>query len=156
VCAGYWRNPQATAEAITDGWFHTGDGARQDKDGFFYIVGRFKDMIKSGGENIYAAEVEAIFRDHPAVQDAALIGQPDEKWGEVGLMIVVCKPGQSTNENELTNFCDGKLARYKIPKRIIFAESLPYSPYGKVEKVKLRERYLQGSGYRDQGTVSDP
>ncbi|MBI5030602.1 MAG: long-chain fatty acid--CoA ligase [Chloroflexi bacterium] len=142
VCAGYWRNTQATAESITDGWFHTGDGARQDEDGFFYIVGRFKDMIKSGGENIYAAEVEAIFRDHPAVQDAALIGQPDEKWGEVGLMIVVCKPGQAATENNLLKFCDGKLARYKIPKRIIFADSLPYSPYGKVEKVKLKAKYV--------------
>ncbi len=142
VCAGYWRNPQATAEAITDGWFHTGDGARQDEDGFFYIVGRFKDMIKSGGENIYAAEVEAVFRDHPAVQDAALIGMPDEKWGEVGLMIVVCKPGQTTTENDLLKFCDGKLARYKIPKRIVFTDSLPYSPYGKVEKVKLKAKYV--------------
>jgi fatty-acyl-CoA synthase len=143
VCAGYWRNPQATAEAITDGWFHTGDGARMDEDGFFYIVGRFKDMIKSGGENIYAAEVEAVFRDHPAVQDAALIGAPDEKWGEVGLMVVVSKPGQSATEDELLKFCDGRLARYKLPKRVIFADALPYSPYGKVEKARLREQYLE-------------
>lgn len=141
VCTGYWRNPQATAQAITDGWFHTGDGMRMDEDGFFYFVGRFKDMIKSGGENIYAAEVEKIFRDHPAVQDAALIGKPDEKWGEVGLMIVLLKSGQSATEDELLKFCEGKLARFKIPKQVIFTDALPYSPYGKVEKVKLRERY---------------
>lgn len=142
ICAGYWKNPQATQDAITDGWFHTGDMARRDEDGFFYIIGRFKDMIKSGGENVYAAEVETIFRDHPAVQDAALIGQPDEKWGEVGLMIVLLKSGQSATQDDLLNFCDGKLARYKIPKRIVFANEFPYSPYGKIEKAKLREKYL--------------
>ncbi len=142
VCAGYWRNPQATAESITDGWFHTGDMARRDEDGFFYILGRFKDMIKSGGENVYAAEVEMIFRDHPAVQDAALIGAPDEKWGEVGWMIVLLKPGQTVTEDELLKFCEGKLARYKIPKRVIFTNTFPYSPYGKIEKAKLREKYL--------------
>lgn len=142
VCAGYWRNPKATAESITDGWFHTGDMARCDEDGFYYIIGRFKDMIKSGGENVYAAEVETVFRDHPAVQDAALIGAPDEKWGEVGWMIVVLKAGQTATEDELLKFCEGKLARYKIPKRVILTDALPYSPYGKIEKTKLRERYL--------------
>lgn len=142
VCAGYWKNPKATTEAMTDGWFHTGDMARRDEDGFFYIIGRFKDMIKSGGENIYAAEVETIFRDHPAVADAALIGQPDEKWGEIGLMIVLPKPGQSATQADLLKFCEGKLARYKIPKRIVFANEFPYSPYGKIEKAKLREKYL--------------
>jgi fatty-acyl-CoA synthase len=142
VCSGYWRNPQATASALREGWFHTGDMARQDEDGFFYIVGRYKDMIKSGGENIYAAEVEAIFRQHPAVADAALIGQPDAKWGEVGLMIVLLKPGHSATQEELQAFCQGQLARYKIPKRVIFADALPYSPYGKVEKAKLKEKYV--------------
>lgn len=142
VCAGYWRNPEATADALREGWFHTGDMARRDEDGYYYIVGRFKDMIKSGGENVYAAEVETVFRDHPAVQDAALIGQPDEKWGEVGLMIVILKPNQQATEAELQRFCDARLARFKIPKRIVFAETLPYTPYGKVEKAKLREKYL--------------
>ncbi|MBL8056344.1 MAG: long-chain fatty acid--CoA ligase [Anaerolineales bacterium] len=142
VCAGYWRNPAATAEVLRDGWFHTGDMARRDADGFYTIVGRFKDMLKSGGENVYAAEVEAVFRDHPAVADAALIGQPDEKWGEVGLLVVVCRPGQTAGEDELLAFCQGRLAKFKIPKRLVFAEALPYSPYGKVEKLKLRELYL--------------
>lgn len=142
VCSGYWRNPQATASALREGWFHTGDMARRDEDGFFYIVGRYKDMIKSGGENIYAAEVEAIFRQHPAVADAALIGQPDAKWGEVGLMVVMLQPGHTATQEELQAFCQGQLARYKIPKRVIFADSLPYSPYGKVEKARLKEKYV--------------
>lgn len=143
VCTGYWRNPEASAEALTDGWFHTGDSMRKDEDGFFYFFGRFKDMIKSGGENIYAAEVEKVFRDHPSVADAALIGKPDEKWGEVGLMIVMLKSGQETSEEDLLTFCQGQLARYKIPKQVIFTDAFPYSPYGKVEKNKLREKYLQ-------------
>jgi fatty-acyl-CoA synthase len=142
VCAGYWKNSDATARAISDGWFHTGDMARRDEDGYFFIIGRFKDMIKSGGENVYAAEVETIFRDHPAVADAALIGKPDPKWDEVGLMIVLLKPGHTATEDELLKFCDGKLARFKIPKQVIFTDALPYSPYGKIEKVKLREKYL--------------
>ena len=142
VCAGYWRNPEATAEAITDGWFHTGDIARMDDDGFFTIIGRAKDMIISGGENIYAAEVEAIFREHESVADAVLIGEPHEKWGEVGLMIVLLEPGKTTTEDVLKDFCDERLARYKIPKRVVFADSLPYSPYGKVIKAELREKYL--------------
>lgn len=143
VCSGYWRNPQATAEAIVDGWFHTGDMAHMDEDGFYYIDGRYKDMIKSGGENIYAAEVESVYRAHPAVKDAALIGRPDQKWGEVGLIIVVLEQDQYVSEDELKLFCEGKLARYKIPKQTIFADKLPYSAYGKVEKVRLREKYLK-------------
>ncbi len=142
VCLGYWKNPEATAEALRGGWFHTGDMAHQDEDGFYFIVGRYKDMIKSGGENIYAAEVESVFREHPAVADVALIGQPDEKWGEVGLMIVALKPGCRAEEEELLELCRGRLARFKIPRRILFTDSLPYSPYGKVEKAKLRAQYL--------------
>jgi fatty-acyl-CoA synthase len=99
-------------------------------------------MIKSGGENIYAAEVEAVFREHPAVKDAALIGKPDTKWGEVGLMIVILEEGQQVTEEALKEFCGGKLARFKIPKEVVFAESLPYSAYGKVEKEKLKKAYL--------------
>ncbi len=142
VCAGYWNRPEATAESLKDGWFHTGDMARQDEEGYFYIAGRFKDMIISGGENVYAAEVEAVFREHAAVADAALIGQPDEKWGEVGLMIVACKPGQSVGAEELLQFCQGRLAKYKIPKKVQFVEALPYSPYGKVIKADLRMMFM--------------
>jgi fatty-acyl-CoA synthase len=145
VTSGYWRNSEATSKAIVDGWFHTGDMAHRDEDGFYYIDGRYKDMIKSGGENIYAAEVEAVFRQHPAVKDAALIGRPDKTWGEVGLMIVILEDGESATEDELKEFCRQRLARFKIPREIIFADQLPYSAYGKVEKVKLKEKYLQGA-----------
>jgi fatty-acyl-CoA synthase len=142
VCAGYWRNPEATAESLVDGWFHTGDMARQDDEGYFYIAGRYKDMIISGGENVYAAEVEAIFREHEAVADAALIGQPDEKWGEVGLVVVALNPGESASTEELLAHCQSRLARYKIPKQIEFVDELPYSPYGKVIKAELREKWI--------------
>jgi fatty-acyl-CoA synthase len=142
VFSGYWRNPEATAESLVDGWFHTGDMACRDADGFYTIVGRSKDMIISGGENVYAAEVEAVFREHPAVAETALIGKPDEKWGEVGLIIVVLHENEQLGADELARFCQGRLARYKMPKEIIFAADLPYSPYGKIEKVKLREQYL--------------
>jgi fatty-acyl-CoA synthase len=142
VCNGYWNNPEATQNSLKDGWFYTGDMARKDEQGYYYIVGRYKDMIISGGENIYAAEVEAVFREHPAVADAALIGQPDEKWGEVGLIIVALKPGMSRTSAELLQFCIGRLAKYKIPKRVEFVQSLPYSPYGKVIKSELREKFV--------------
>jgi fatty-acyl-CoA synthase len=149
VCTGYWRNPEASAESLwydpADGsgpWFCTGDMARMDEDGFYYIIGRYKDMIKSGGENIYAAEVEAVFREHAAVADAALIGIPHETWGEVGLMVVVVEEGQSTTEEELKAFCGAHLARYKVPKKVTFVDALPYSSYGKVLKVELKKRYV--------------
>nr|VFJ46122.1 MAG: fatty-acyl-CoA synthase [Candidatus Kentron sp. FW] len=142
VCSGYWNNPDATTEAIRDGWFHTGDMVYRDADGFYYIVGRFKDMIISGGENIYATEVEATFLEHPHVAEAALIGQPDEKFGEVGLMIVVPRAGTSPTVEELLQVCEEKLARYKVPKRVVFTDALPYSPYGKVQKAELRKKFI--------------
>jgi fatty-acyl-CoA synthase len=149
VCTGYWQNPAASAEALwTDPatgsgpWFRTGDMARQDEDGFFYIIGRYKDMIKSGGENIYAAEVEGVFCEHPSVREAALIGVPDAKWGEVGLMVVVLKDGQAASEEELRSFCRERLARFKVPKQVVFSDALPYSEYGKVIKGDLKRRYV--------------
>jgi fatty-acyl-CoA synthase len=142
VCLGYWRNQQATDQVLVDGWFHTGDVAQRDEDGFYTIIGRAKDMIISGGENIYAAEVEAVFRQYPGVVDAALIGEPHEKWGEVGLMIVLMAEGMTATEAELKDFCNDHLARYKIPKRIVFTGALPYSPYGKVMKAVLRKQYV--------------
>ena len=148
VCTGYWRNPEARAESLwydpVDGsgpWFCTGDMFRRDEDGFYTIIGRYKDMIKSGGENIYAAEVETVFREHPAVADAALIGMPHETWGEVGLMVVVLEAGVTATEEELQAFCGEHLARYKIPQTVVFAGDLPYSSYGKVLKGQLKERY---------------
>jgi fatty-acyl-CoA synthase len=153
VCTGYWRNPEASAEVLwhdpvngSGPWFRTGDMARTDEDGYFYIIGRYKDMIKSGGENIYAAEVEAVFREHPAVDDAALIGLPHETWGEVGLMVVVLEEGQTASEEELKAFCGEHLARFKIPKKVVFAEALPYSSYGKVLKTELKKQYVGPGG----------
>jgi fatty-acyl-CoA synthase len=116
--------------------------ASRDEDGCYTIIGRYKDMIKSGGENIYAAEVENVFTEHPAVAEAALIGEPHEKWGEVGLMVVVLDERQVATEGELKAFCQGKLARYKIPKRVVFTDALPYSPYGKVMKIELKKRFV--------------
>ncbi|MCP5094363.1 MAG: long-chain fatty acid--CoA ligase [Chloroflexi bacterium] len=142
VSVGYWNNPEATANALRGDWFYTGDMARQDEDGFFYIAGRYKDMIISGGENVYAAEVEAVFLEHKAVAEAAMIGQPDAKWGEVGLMVVVLSADHAATEANLRTFCQQRLARYKVPKRVIFVDKLPYSPYGKVLKPVLRERIL--------------
>jgi fatty-acyl-CoA synthase len=146
VCTGYWRNPEASSEALCDDpggpWFRTGDMARMDKDGFYYIIGRYKDMIKSGGENIYAAEVEAVFREHPAIKDCALIGMPDEKWGEVGMLVLLLEEGLLVDDVKLKAFGGQQLARYKLPKAYVIAEKLPYSAYGKVEKAKLRETYL--------------
>ena len=115
--------------------------AKNTKITLITIVDRIKDMIISGGENIYAAEVEAVFREHPAVADAALIGRPDDKWGEVGLIVVMLKPGKIATVEDLLTLCQGRLARYKIPKQIVF-DALPYSPYGKVIKQELRAKYV--------------
>ena len=143
VMLGYYKNEEATRAAIDeDGWFHTGDMAKRNAEGFIYIIGRYKDMIKSGGENIYAAEVEAVFRDHPAVADCALIGKPDPKWDEVGVMVVVLEKGKTATEAELIAFCKERLANYKVPKQVIFADSLPYSAYGKIQKAELKKKYL--------------
>ena len=142
VCSGYWQRPEETANAFREGWFHTGDMARRDAAGFYTITGRFKDMIISGGENVYAAEVEAVALEHPDVTQAALIGRPDEKWGEVGLMIVVLSGNSAVTADELRAYCRARLAAYKVPKEVVFTDSLPVSAYGKVEKQKLKERYL--------------
>ncbi len=142
ICSGYLNNPKATAETIRDGWFYTGDMAKQDADGYVTIVGRVKDMLISGGENVYAAEVEAAFMAHPAVQECALIGKPDHKWGEVGLLFVVLENGQTADSEQLLDFSRQQLARFKVPKEILFLDQLPHSPYGKVEKLKLKEMYI--------------
>ena len=138
VSNGYWKNPAATAEAYVDGgWFRTGDLARRDSDGFFYIAGRRKDMFISGGVNIYPAEVEAELVQHPSVRDAAVLGVPDAKWGEVGVAFVVAK---DVVAGDLETFLAGRLARYKVPRSFIFIDVLPRTPYGKVLKEELRKR----------------
>ncbi len=138
--SGYWRRPDATAEVFVDGWFTTGDLARIDEEGFIYIVDRKKDMIISGGENIYPAEVEDVLYRHPAVAEATVIGAPHEHWGEVPKAIVVVKPGVTLTGGELIAFCEGKLARFKIPKSVEFTDALPRNAAGKVLKRLLREQ----------------
>ncbi len=143
VSLGYWRNPEATAAALdADGWFHSGDQARRDEDGFFYVAGRAKDMIISGGVNVYPAEIEAELVRHPAVEDAAVVGVPDEKWGEVGVAFVVPLAGRELAAEELVEHLAGRLARFKIPRAFRFLEELPRTAYGKVVKGDLRELYL--------------
>ncbi len=141
VTPGYWNNPEATAEAIRDGWLHTGDLATRDADGCYTIVGRLKDMIISGGENVYPAEVESVMYRHPAIKEAALIGIPDDKWGEVGRAIVVKEPGHSLDADDLTVFLRERLARYKVPKSVVFVEALPKTGAGKIDKKALVDQY---------------
>jgi fatty-acyl-CoA synthase len=142
VCLGYWNNQEATSAARDrHGWFHTGDLARTDAEGFFYIAGRRKDMFISGGVNVYPAEVEAELLQHPAVADAAVVGIPDETWGEVGVAFVVCRTGHAADANQFTAFLEQRLARYKIPRQFVAVEALPRTPYGKVQKPLLRQEY---------------
>jgi fatty-acyl-CoA synthase len=141
VCSGYWNNAAASAAALRDGWFRTGDLVRRDEEGYFYIVGRQKDMFISGGENIYPAEVEELLATHPAVAEAALIGVADARWGEVGRAIVALKPGVSADAGELIDFCRGKIANYKLPKSVVFVERLPRNAMGKIVKEELKRKY---------------
>lgn len=160
VCKGYYRNPEATAASLdAEGWFHTGDLAKKDEDGFFTIAGRKKDMLISGGVNVYPAEIEAVLFRHPLVKDVAVVGVPDEKWGEVGVAFVVRREEEGKREEknflegeegkaeaaaaaELTGFVGSRLAKYKIPREFVFVDALPRTPYGKVVKGELRSLYL--------------
>ena len=157
VCQGYFRNPEATAAALdADGWFHTGDLAKRDADGFYTIAGRKKDLFISGGVNVYPAEIEGVLFQHGGVKDVAVIGVPDEKWGEVGVAFVVRREEEEEEEgkdslkvkererekSELAAFVERRLAKYKVPREFVFVESLPRTPYGKVVKGELRSSYL--------------
>ncbi|MBW8487511.1 acyl-CoA synthetase [Actinomadura parmotrematis] len=138
VMRGYWNLPGATAEALRDGWFHSGDAARVDADGYVTIVDRIKDMIISGGENVYPAEVEQVLAAHPDVLDCAVIGVPDAIWGEVGRAVVVLRPGAGATAEELLGALGGRLAKYKIPKSVVFADALPRNPSGKLLRAPIR------------------
>ncbi len=141
-CSGYFNNPEATAEAVDErGFFHTGDVARFDEEGYFFIVDRKKDMFISGGENVYPAEIEKIIYQNPAVHMCAVIGLPDAKWGEVGKACVVLKPGAALGEAELIQFMAERLAKFKVPKSVAFLPSLPISAAGKILKRELREQF---------------
>ena len=150
VTRGYWGQPDTTAQALRDGWFHTGDGGRMDADGYLTIADRLKDMIISGGENVYSAEVEAGLRSHPAVADAAVIGLPDARWGETVHAVVVLQPSFAGSDaaalrDELVAWCRRQLAGYKCPRSIEFSAALPLSAAGKVLKTQLRAQARKAS-----------
>jgi acyl-CoA synthetase (AMP-forming)/AMP-acid ligase II len=139
VFKGYWRDANATDAAFAGGWFHTGDIGVRDEDGYLYIVDRLKDMILSGGENVAGSEVERVLYEHGAVLEAAVVGRPDDRWGEVPIAFVVLRPNTTATSDELIEHCRGQLARFKVPKEIRFLEALPRNPSGKVLKRELRE-----------------
>jgi long-chain acyl-CoA synthetase len=144
VMRGYWNNPAESALAFRGGMFRTGDVGYQDADGYFYILDRLKDMIVTGGENVYSGEVEAVIYEHPAVREAAVFGIPDPKWGELVMACVVLKPGHTLSADELLAHCRRSLANYKVPRRVEFSESeLPKSGSGKILKRVLRERFWE-------------
>jgi long-chain acyl-CoA synthetase len=140
VMKGYYRNPEKTAETLKGGWLHTGDMARMDSDGFIYLVDRKKDVVISGGENIFPVEIEAVLQSHPKIHDVAVIGAPDERMGEIVVAIIDPKPGMTMTEEEVKEFYQSRLPKYKWPRRIIF-DKVPRNPTGKIEKPKLREKY---------------
>jgi fatty-acyl-CoA synthase len=135
VFAGYWRNPDATAAALEGGWLHTGDVVERDEEGYFWIKGRLKEMFISGGENVYPAEVESVLHEHPRVRDAAVVGVPDERWGEVGAAYVVLD--EAVPEEELVAWCRERLARFKVPKSVHVVDELPRNSMGKIVKSEL-------------------
>ncbi|MGQ9733859.1 MAG: acyl-CoA synthetase [Candidatus Bipolaricaulia bacterium] len=153
--SGYWNNPEASAAALDEeGWFHTGDIVRYDEEWYFYVLDRKKDMFISGGENIYPVEIENVLYKHPAVQMCAVIGVPDPKWGEVGKACVVLKPGAKATEEELIAFMEQHLARYKVPKSVVFLKELPLSGMGKILKRELRAKFVQ-EGEEGGGSSED-
>jgi acyl-CoA synthetase (AMP-forming)/AMP-acid ligase II len=145
VMKEYYKNPGKTAETLREGWLHTGDMAREDDEGFIYIVDRKKDLVITGGENIFPVEVEETLRRHPKVYDAGVIGIPDDRLGEIAAAVIDTKPGTTLSEEEINQFCEQNLPRYKRPRRIIF-DKVPRNPTGKIEKPKLREKYANLGG----------
>ncbi|MEX0800270.1 MAG: long-chain-fatty-acid--CoA ligase [Dehalococcoidia bacterium] len=149
---GYWNLPDESAEALRGGWMHTGDAGIVDDEGYVYIQDRVKDMIVSGGENIYPREVEEVLFKHPAVADAAVIGVPHDQWGETVMAIIVLRDGQTATEEEIMEFCRDKLGGYKRPRTVSFINTLPRNPTGKVLKRQLREPYWEGQKRRVAGS----
>jgi acyl-CoA synthetase (AMP-forming)/AMP-acid ligase II len=146
VMTGYWGRPDATAEAIVDGWYHTGDVARRSADGRYTIVDRVKDMIISGGLNVYPAEVERVLREHPAVSDCCVVGIPDERWGEQVAVAVVPQPGTEFGEQDVAGWCADRLAGYKKPRRVVVADRLPTGSTGKIIRREVTALFQIGTG----------
>jgi len=145
VLAGYWSNPDATAEALEGGWFHTGDGGTIEDGGYLTISDRKKDVIITGGENVSSIEVEDVVFSHPAVAEVAVIGVPDDKWGEMVTAIVVVAEGEKVTAEEIVAHCRGRIAGYKIPKRVEFRDEMARTATGKIQKFKLRESFWKDS-----------
>jgi long-chain acyl-CoA synthetase len=142
VMAGYWGRPKETAAALTpDGWLRTGDGGYVDEDGYLFLTDRIKDMIVSGGENVYPIEVEEVLAHHPDVGEVAVVGLPDERWGEAVTAVIVPEPGATPSGEELIAFARHRLAGYKLPRRVVLVDELPRTPSGKVLKRELRDRF---------------
>ncbi|HEY0939762.1 MAG TPA: long-chain-fatty-acid--CoA ligase [Steroidobacter sp.] len=148
VMLGYWNKPEETAKALKEGWMHTGDAGYMDEDGFIFIADRLKDMIVTGGENVYSGEVENALARHPCVLQCAVIAIPDERWGELVHASIVCRPGTSVTLEEVQVHCKALIANYKIPRSLELLDSLPISATGKVMKNKLRERFWSGRDRR--------
>jgi fatty-acyl-CoA synthase len=140
VMEGYWKQPERTAEAIdSDGWMHTGDLATMDEDGYVAIVGRIKDLVIRGGENVYPREVEEFLYGHPGIADVQVIGVPDERFGEELMACVIRREGAELDEASVREFCQGRIAHYKVPRYVRFVDSFPMTVTGKVQKFKMRE-----------------
>ncbi len=144
VMMGYWNKPELTAAALRNGWMHTGDGGRMDADGFITVVDRLKDMIKTGGENVFSAEVENALAKHPAVMMSAVIAIPDPQWGEAVHAVVVLRPGQEATQEDIVAHCKAMIAGYKSPRSVAFVDALPMTGAGKILKTRLREPFWQG------------
>jgi fatty-acyl-CoA synthase len=154
VMSGYWDEPEKTAEAIDrDGWMHTGDLATIDRDGFCNIVGRVKDMVIRGGENVYPREIEEFLYRHPKVAEVQVFGVPDAKYGEELCAWIVLHPGQSATEEEVRAFCRGQIAHYKVPRHVRFRDALPMTVTGKPQKFAMREAMIAELGLKAQATA---
>jgi len=142
VMSGYWNLPEKTKETIVDGVLHTGDLGYMDEDGYFYIVDRAKDMYRSGGENVYPAQIEKILIDHPKIENVTILGVPDDKWGEVGKAFIVCKKGERITKEETHEYLSGKIAKYKFPAHVEMIDDLPMTATGKIRKSELKKSIL--------------
>ena len=143
VTPGYWEFPEANETSFEDGFLKTGDAAWKDDEGFIFIVDRWKDMYISGGENVYPAEVEAAIYQLPEIAEVAVIGRPDDTWGEVGMAITVLKPGTTLDSHAIIDHCSKNLAKFKVPRSVVFIDELPHNATGKVLKRELRAEYLE-------------
>ncbi|HEX5781863.1 MAG TPA: AMP-binding protein, partial [Solirubrobacteraceae bacterium] len=154
VMAGYWNDPERTAEAVDEhGWMHTGDLATMDEDGYLNIVGRSKDMVIRGGENIYPREIEEFLHTHPDVLEASVIGVPDERYGEELMAWIRLRDGATLTEDDVRGFCEGKIAHFKRPRYVKFVRELPMTVTGKVQKYKMREQAIEELGLSVQATA---